>query len=386
MSTQNLRVAQWIPTVTPLINQAIVISDPSEPPTTVFAVPSGEMGPQGPPGAPGSIALGNPSVLVGLTPKNGISGLAMRSDGAPALDESITPTWSGQHVFAVNPRINNVTPRLEFYETDAAADNGKWDFSALSEQFRGRVLGDAAGGTNWLTVDRTELVIDAINLFSTTLLWNGAPIVASAANPTATIGLAAINGSATTFMRSDAAPALNQAIAPTWTAQHVFTVPFAGGALTNYPVLLSSAQPAFAFNETDGAANNRLFDFIVNGEQFQARVVNDAVNAAAAWLTVDRTLNVVDSISLAATQVNVTGGFSVAGLVTVTGGTGQVLSLKAGATADHVYMGFFADSAAQTTRSAYIGFAAAGNDNFNIVNEQGNGLITLVPAGAGRVR
>lgn len=43
------------------------------------------------------------------------------------------------------------------------------------------------------------------------------------ANPSATIGLAAVNGTAATPMRSDAAPALSQAIAPTWTALHTFT-------------------------------------------------------------------------------------------------------------------------------------------------------------------
>jgi hypothetical protein len=43
------------------------------------------------------------------------------------------------------------------------------------------------------------------------------------ANPTASVGLTAVNGSATTYMRSDAAPALSQAIAPTWTAQHIFS-------------------------------------------------------------------------------------------------------------------------------------------------------------------
>jgi hypothetical protein len=40
------------------------------------------------------------------------------------------------------------------------------------------------------------------------------------ANPTATIGLSAIPGSATTYMRSDAAPPLSQNIAPIWTAAH----------------------------------------------------------------------------------------------------------------------------------------------------------------------
>lgn len=47
-------------------------------------------------------------------------------------------------------------------------------------------------------------------------------IRATMANPSATIGLTANNGSATTAMRSDATPALSQAITPTWTGLHVF--------------------------------------------------------------------------------------------------------------------------------------------------------------------
>lgn len=43
-----------------------------------------------------------------------------------------------------------------------------------------------------------------------------------AANPTGTIGLAVVNGSASSFMRSDASPLLSQAIVPTWTGLHTF--------------------------------------------------------------------------------------------------------------------------------------------------------------------
>lgn len=42
-------------------------------------------------------------------------------------------------------------------------------------------------------------------------------------HPTATIDLTVKNGIAPTFMRSDAAPALSQAIEPTWTSPHKFT-------------------------------------------------------------------------------------------------------------------------------------------------------------------
>ena len=49
------------------------------------------------------------------------------------------------------------------------------------------------------------------------------PVTTAFANPTATTTLTATNGSATTTMRSDAAPALSQAIAPSWTGMHTFS-------------------------------------------------------------------------------------------------------------------------------------------------------------------
>lgn len=53
-----------------------------------------------------------------------------------------------------------------------------------------------------------------------------------AADPGASIGLAAVNGVATTFMRSDATPALSQAILPTWTQIHTFSAGVATTWLT----------------------------------------------------------------------------------------------------------------------------------------------------------
>jgi len=44
----------------------------------------------------------------------------------------------------------------------------------------------------------------------------------SAGNPTASVGTSAVNGSSAAFMRSDAAPALDLSITPTWTATHTF--------------------------------------------------------------------------------------------------------------------------------------------------------------------
>lgn len=52
--------------------------------------------------------------------------------------------------------------------------------------------------------------------------WQAAAGGGTAGNPTASVGLTAVNGSASTYLRSDGAPALSQAIAPTWTAKHIF--------------------------------------------------------------------------------------------------------------------------------------------------------------------
>lgn len=55
------------------------------------------------------------------------------------------------------------------------------------------------------------------------------------ANPSASIGLAANNGTATTAMRSDGTPALSQSIAPTWTGKHTFTATAGGLSITGAP-------------------------------------------------------------------------------------------------------------------------------------------------------
>lgn len=138
---------------------------------------------------------------------------------------------------------------------------------------------------------------------ASTFQINATGAVAGPANPTATIGLTAVNGVAVTYMRSDAAPPLSQAINPVWTAQHTFSL---DGA-TNAAIFVSSVRPQLDFNETDGAANNRRWRFEVQTEQFRGRIVDDANAVNANWLTVDRTLNLVDVIDLLAVSVRVNG-------------------------------------------------------------------------------
>lgn len=71
----------------------------------------------------------NPTALVGLTPVNGASGFFTRSDAAPALDQSISPTWTAPHIFQGS--LNNVLKPITLSNTSIAPNSN----TALSIPF-----------------------------------------------------------------------------------------------------------------------------------------------------------------------------------------------------------------------------------------------------------
>lgn len=224
----------------------------------------------------GFTGFANPSAKVALVAVNGSATTAMRSDAAPALDVSISPTWTGVHIFsgtaAAPVQVSSTVPGLvTLNSTDAKGAYLTWkrsgtalsDFGNSAQVFIGGTLDNIGLGTRAaygldlgtngvvrLTINSSgNVTISAPSsgtgltnsgsavfgsptggdegtgtLNATGLYVNGTAVsTAVAANPTASVGLSAVNGSATTFMRSDAAPALSQAIVPTWTgATHTF--------------------------------------------------------------------------------------------------------------------------------------------------------------------
>lgn len=70
---------------------------------------------------------------------------------------------------------------------------------------------------------------------------------------------------------------------------------------------VASTLPGFELYETDGSANNKLWEFRANGEQLQGTVWDDGKTTGVNWIEVDRTANVIDNINLKATTVQVNG-------------------------------------------------------------------------------
>lgn len=62
---------------------------------------------------------------------------------------------------------------------------------------------------------------------------------------------------------------------------------------------VSSTDPSWELNETDAAVDNRLWAIRAASEQLQFGVWNDARGAFVSFLTVDRTLNVIDAVNFA---------------------------------------------------------------------------------------
>jgi hypothetical protein len=101
----------------------------------------------------------------------------------------------------------------------------------------------------------------------------------SGANPSASVGLAAVNGVATTFLRSDGAPALSQSIAPTWTGAHTFT-PSSGIAIT---ITAASGQQGISL-----AGDGTTYPFLCDGVGNSEAARFNSTNANGGFIDVSR--------------------------------------------------------------------------------------------------
>ncbi len=204
----------------------------------------------------------NPSVSIGLTAKNGTANTYLRSDAAPALDVSITPTWTATHTF-------NNTP---------VVPNASWTYAKIQNvSATSRILGRitaGAGTIEELTGTQTTTLLD---VFTSTLK-----------------GLVPLSGGGTSnFLRADgtfAVPAGTGVTSVTGTANRITS---SGGttpvididaayvgqtSITTLGTIATGTWSATAIAETKGGTNQTSY---TTGDILYASATNTLSKRAA---------------------------------------------------------------------------------------------------------
>lgn len=85
--------------------------------------------------------------------------------------------------------------------------------------------------------------------------------------------------------------------------------------------VLSNVAPILTFTQTDGATNEKNWQFVSDSTIFELRAYNDALNSYTNPLTFTRSGTTVTAATLAATAIGLTGNTSVTGTLGITGVT-----------------------------------------------------------------
>lgn len=226
-----------------------------------------------------------------------IAGLAVgTSSGAVSTvglsDGSTTPiyTISGSPVISAGTLTFSLMTQTANKVFASGASGG-----AAQPGFRALVIADiptipAAHTSGFATVATTGAYSDL----------TGLPTIPTAANPSGSIGLSAVNGTAATFLRSDGHPALDQSISPTMTGTWYFDgARGASSAIQGISVGTAGVGGGLSWVNPTGATNAKLWDF-TNGaaNDLQLRLIDDAYSSAKAALDFTRSGLVLTGVTV----------------------------------------------------------------------------------------
>lgn len=184
---------------------------------------------------------------------------------------------------------------------------GTWQGTAIAPSFMTNMTSTVSGTVPTPPNDATKF-LNGTGVFSV-------PAGSTGANPSASVGLTAVNGSASTWMRSDGAPALNVTISPTWTGVHTFTPAARSSGVASYFTInapadtgITTATESIGINHV-GATRTWVDGTVAVQREYlyQAPTYNKTTTAAtfskAATLT-------ISAAPIAGTGVTITDGYA----------------------------------------------------------------------------